>query len=167
MHEGRPDFWELIAEHRAELWRFTLALTRSRENAKDLISDTVVAAFRSYPKLRDATAFRKFLFTIATRIQRRQKWRQRIFTRAEEGMDHLFEGPSESEHDIEKLMSALNRLPEKQREALVLFELSGFSIEEIREIQGGSISGVKTRLSRGREAVRGMLTEFERVLIAA
>jgi DNA-directed RNA polymerase specialized sigma24 family protein len=49
----------------------------------------------------------------------------------------------------------------------VLFELSGFSIEEIREIQGGSISGVKTRLVRGREALRSMLTEFERVLIAA
>jgi len=46
------------------------------------------------------------------------------------------------------------KLPDKQREAIVLFELSGFSIEEIRELQGGTISGVKMRLKRGRNQLR-------------
>ncbi len=48
-------------------------------------------------------------------------------------------------------------LPEKQREALALFEISGLSIEEVREIQGGSLSAVKMRLVRGREQLALLL----------
>lgn len=166
MEQERPEFWDLIAEHRAALWRFSLALTRSPDEAKDLVSDTVLAAFRSYPKLRDTSALRKSLFTTAVRIHRRQKWRLRIFEKTE-SFDVMYERTSESQYDVEQLMAALDQLPEKQREALILFELSGFSIEEIRDLQGGSISGVKTRLVRGREVVRAMLTEVQQGLMVA
>jgi len=41
-----------------------------------------------------------------------------------------------------------------QREAIVLFELDGYSLEEIATIQGVTLSAVKTRLARGREKLR-------------
>lgn len=60
----------------------------------------------------------------------------------------------DTNHDVTLLNELLSKLPDKQREAIVLFELSGFSIEEIRDLQGGSLSGVKMRLSRGRDQLR-------------
>jgi DNA-directed RNA polymerase specialized sigma24 family protein len=57
------------------------------------------------------------------------------------------------------LYNALNLLPVKQRETVMLFEISELSIEEIRNIQGGSISGVKSRLTRGRERLTELLSD--------
>jgi len=48
------------------------------------------------------------------------------------------------------IRTALAKLPPKYREALVLFELNGLSVDEIRRIQGGTASAVKLRLMRGR-----------------
>ena len=51
------------------------------------------------------------------------------------------------------LYKALNTLPTNQKEALILFEISGFSIKEVCEIQKSSESAVKQRLKRGRVAL--------------
>jgi DNA-directed RNA polymerase specialized sigma24 family protein len=44
--------------------------------------------------------------------------------------------------EVEALYRAMKRLPEKQREAVSLYEISGFSLAEVQQIQGGSLSGV-------------------------
>jgi RNA polymerase sigma factor (sigma-70 family) len=53
---------------------------------------------------------------------------------------------------------ALAQLVEEQREAIILFEIAGFSIKEIVEIQAVSQSAVKQRLKRGREKLVEILT---------
>jgi RNA polymerase sigma-70 factor (ECF subfamily) len=54
----------------------------------------------------------------------------------------------------ERASRALASLPAVQREAIILFELDGFTIEEIAGLQGSTISAVKSRLARGRERLR-------------
>ena len=49
------------------------------------------------------------------------------------------------------LHQALALLPDAQREAVILFEISGFNLKEVAEIQEASLSAVKQRLKRGRE----------------
>ena len=59
----------------------------------------------------------------------------------------------------------LNALPEKTKETIILFDVADLSLEEICEIQGGTISGVKSRLKRGRESVQknlGIVTGSEK-----
>jgi RNA polymerase sigma-70 factor (ECF subfamily) len=63
--------------------------------------------------------------------------------------------------DVHLLYEALAKLPDQQREALVLFEISGFSIVEISELQNAGISAVKQRLARGRKALIALLQENE------
>ncbi|HEX5317267.1 MAG TPA: sigma factor-like helix-turn-helix DNA-binding protein, partial [Candidatus Kapabacteria bacterium] len=64
-------------------------------------------------------------------------------------------------------------LPRRGREALVLFAISDLSIKEIQEIQGGTASGVKSRMSRARVKLKELLldadsvAEFEHPGIAA
>jgi DNA-directed RNA polymerase specialized sigma24 family protein len=56
------------------------------------------------------------------------------------------------------LYEALAQLPHEQRESIILFEISGFSIQEITVIQNASESAVKQRLKRGREKLMEILT---------
>jgi RNA polymerase sigma-70 factor (ECF subfamily) len=63
----------------------------------------------------------------------------------------------EARSELNEFYAALSTLPEKQREAVTLFEISGLSLNEIMEIQGGSLSGVKSRVTRGREELARLL----------
>jgi RNA polymerase sigma-70 factor (ECF subfamily) len=65
---------------------------------------------------------------------------------------------AQREADVYFLHEALAQLTEDQRECLILFEISGFSIKEIMEIQQSSESAVKQRLKRGREKMQEILT---------
>lgn len=154
-------FWELIEQERHHTWRLCRALTRNYDDACDLMSDTMLGAYQSFSALRELKAFRKFLSTIAVRLQRRKQWRNRLFSPLEEAAELSYESIRESSYDLEMLVGALDRLPIKEREALVLFEISELSIKEIQEIQGGTISGVKSRMSRARERLKGLLADRE------
>ncbi|OYV58704.1 MAG: hypothetical protein B7X01_03535 [Acidiphilium sp. 21-62-4] len=59
--------------------------------------------------------------------------------------------------EIALVREALDRLPPKMKETILLFDVADLSLEEIRKIQGGTLSGVKSRLKRGREELRFML----------
>ena len=59
--------------------------------------------------------------------------------------------------DVQLLYEALDNLPVKQRDAVILFEITGFSLEEIRAMQGGTLSGVKARVARGRRKLAKLL----------
>ncbi len=159
MSHVTSEFWDLIELNRESLWRFSLGLTSDPDEAADLMSDTIIAAQKSFRNLRSEQAFKSFLFTIAHRLYRRRTWRRRIFGKLEEAAHIQADLARESRYDLELLLAVLSTLPEKQREAILLFDISGFSIEEIQGIQGGSISAVKVRLFRGRETLRKKLLE--------
>jgi RNA polymerase sigma-70 factor (ECF subfamily) len=152
-------FWELIEKERHAMWRLCRALTHSYDEAYDLMSDTVLAAYKSFPSLRDKAAFRWFLSTIAVRIQRRRRWRGRLFVSIENASEASYEMTAESSYDLDQLVAALDLLPHREREAIVLFELSGLSIKEIQHIQGGTVSGVKSRMSRARIKLKETLSD--------
>ena len=59
-----------------------------------------------------------------------------------------------------RAQSALATLSAPQREAIVMFELQGYSLEEIAEIQHASLSSVKSRLMRGRDRLRSYYAEL-------
>lgn len=153
-------FLELLRPHNASLSRFARAMTRDADAAKDLISETVLKAFESFDSLRDGSSFLSYLFTIAVRLHNRERSRGKlwgIFDREHaEQLPYKGSAPDASV-DVQLLYAALKHLPEKQREAIVLFEISGLSLEEIREIQGGSLSGVKSRIVRGRASLAELL----------
>jgi RNA polymerase sigma-70 factor (ECF subfamily) len=163
-------FVELLTPYHAQLSRFVHALMQDDESARDLLAETILRAYENFDSLRSEDAFASFIFTIARRqyyrTLRRAKWRG-VFDRAvaEQIPDHSLNAPDASaDHSL--LDEALNKLPHKQREAVILFEISGLSLEEIREIQGGSLSGVKSRVVRGREHLSRLLNERKPAPIA-
>jgi RNA polymerase sigma-70 factor (ECF subfamily) len=143
------------------IFRFISAMERDTEVAKDIMGDTLLIAYEKIDSLSHEQAFLSWMLTIARRVFYRKNIRKKLFGWFDE--EHVSETtPSdtlspEAATDITFLHTALQKLPAKQREALVLFEIVGLSLEEIRQIQGGSLSAIKMRLVRGREKLAILL----------
>lgn len=157
-------FLSLLLPVRNRLAQYALALARDRSAAEDLVSDTILAAYEGFSRVRDHSAFIGYLFTIALRLHRRARWRRRLFGRYDEhraqSRPDLRAAP-DVQTDVALLRSALARLPLKYRETVVLFEIAGLSLQEIHTIQGGSFSAVKSRLVRGRRKLAVLLGATE------
>jgi len=160
--EKKTEFMKLYSEVHAPLLRFARAMTKSREDARDLASETILIAYEKFHTIKNKQAFLSYLFSIATRIHKRRRWRMKFFgdydeTKAEQIVAEI--SPPDLSPDVEILYKALDKLPEKMKTTVIMFEISGLSLEEIREIQGGTLSGVKSRLVRGRTMLKEILTE--------
>ena len=159
-------FLSLLTPNLDKLSRFATALTGDTEEARDLVSETILRAYENFHQVRAHEAFTSYLFTVARRLYIRQRKRRSIWTffnrEAEEKTYDSVPG-LDAKLDCEALERALQMIPEKQREAVVLFEIAELTIEEIRDIQGGSLSGVKSRLVRGRKQLAKILGATERV----
>lgn len=156
-------FLELIEPIRPGLARYCRAISRDREEARDLVSETILIAIEHFDQIaKDEKSFSGYLFTTATRLHKRWRWRMKrkvaYDSNSAEQIHDTTPAP-DSGADIELLYEALRKLPEAQREAIVMFEISGLSLEEIRHIQGGSLSGVKSRIARGRDKLSKMLDD--------
>ena len=63
----------------------------------------------------------------------------------------------DSNADVDHLYAALAKLPKKQREAIMMSEITGLKLEEVARVQGASLSAVKSRVSRGRKKLVKLL----------
>jgi RNA polymerase sigma-70 factor (ECF subfamily) len=153
-------FLDLLEPVRTGFGRFCLTLSAEREAARDLAQEAIRITYEHFEGLRDHAKFKSYLFTTASHLAKRSAWRERnrVEYSAEKAEAIRSNGASpETAAEVDLLYAALRKLPEEMREAVVLFEISGFSLEEIRTLQGGSLSGVKSRISRGREKLAELL----------
>jgi RNA polymerase sigma-70 factor (ECF subfamily) len=134
----------------------------NREDMKDIVSETALLAYERFDTIRQRQALLSFLFTIASRIIYKYNSKKKfIYDTSFNHHETIADTSADAQTKLEakELFQALNTLPHKQREALVMFEISGFSLTEIQVIQGDSLSAVKSRLARGRETLKKMFEE--------
>lgn len=143
--------------------RFCRARAYGITDYRDLMNDTLLTAFEKFDTLRSGEAFLGFLFGICVRILANQQRRQKELALSEKE-EFIAGAGTGNDADIHFLYEALAQLPDIQRESIILFEIAGFSIREIAEIQRSGESAVKQRLRRGREKLSALLT-FESPLI--
>lgn len=138
-------------------------LSRSIPEGDDLFHDAVLRAFEKLPTLRDESRFRAWFYAVLLSIHRTRSrshfWR-RFLALEEEltlGNEPAGEDGAVREEERERAARAsraLATLPAVQREAVVLFEVEGYSVEEVAAMQNVSVSAVKSRLARGRGRLR-------------
>ncbi len=158
--DKQDKFLELLNEINDKLYMYARALENNCEDAEDLVNDTILACYERFESLRDYSGFKGYAFKVARSIYRQKYRRSWLWGNYDERKANNIisnDFAPDLPIDIEILYNALNTLPEKQKEALVLFEISGFSIIEIKNIQGGTISAVKSRIKRGREKLKEIL----------
>ena len=148
----------------ARLSRFVQTLVWDNEEAKDVVSETVLVAFESFEKLQNETAFLSYLFSIASNLVNKKLRRKKFWGLFESNKMENTASNSNSEGSLMKfeLNKALQRLPIKQSEAIVWYEISGLSMEEIAAIQNVSVNGVKTNIHRARKTLALLLENDEK-----
>ena len=138
-------------------------LCRSPEDGDDLFQETVLRAYDKLSSLRDESCFRPWFFSILLSVHRNRSrrgfWRRFLSLEKKDGETVDVAGEDgacwdEERRGAERVSRALAGLAPEQREAVILFELEGFSIEEISAMQRVTVSAVKSRLSRGRKRLR-------------
>ena len=138
----QEQFLELYEQSRVGLVRFARSMARNPEDAKDLVQETTLAAFERFETLKSPQAFKSFLFTIASRIHKRQNWRKRFFfsfaneEKEFEVFDNLV-APNENpdiRYDLDALQKALNKLSDKLISKIELPKLKEISFDGCENI---------------------------------
>ena len=147
-----PPFCALIDEHGPVLWRYVAAVAGPIDGA-DLYQETLAAALRAYPSLRDASNLRSWLLTIGhNKIVDRARAgaRQPVPVGAVPDIEAV-EGPGEVD---EKLWDAVRRLPEKQRSSVVYRYVDDLPYAEIGRIVGCSEAAARQNVRAGLARLR-------------
>ena len=161
MPDASDAFLVALRPHYDDALRYCRGLyaSGSPADAEDAFQSALLRALEGFGGLRDPERFRAWLFRIVThevrRAQRRRSWRWLVPLPPDDHAGPLGLIASSGTAEALDLLAALRRLDRRERQALLLFEVGGFSVEEIQTLQGDrSASAVKSRLSRARARMR-------------
>lgn len=158
--EAQIRFMKLYTPQHEAFVRFCAARAYGVMEPEDLVNETIAAVFQQLDRLRSEQAFLSYLFSTASNIIKNQIRRKKIIFYEEDLMKHaerIVIRPDDERADIALLYQALNLLPADQKEALILFEISGYPIKEIAGMVKASEEAIRQRLSRGRKALARLL----------
>ncbi|HEU4671818.1 MAG TPA: RNA polymerase sigma factor [Candidatus Limnocylindrales bacterium] len=155
---------DLFSRHHGEIYAYLLRMVRDADLAADLTQDAFVKAYRNYDTLEKAENARAWLYRIAHRVALDELRRRKIIRFIPWTGEHRGAAPS-AEHlamDLRlsgDLARALERIPERQRAALLLAELHDLTGLELAAVLGVSHVAARALLTRARESLRHALAE--------
>jgi RNA polymerase sigma-70 factor, ECF subfamily len=142
----------------ARLWRYALTLSRSRVAAEDLVQATCVRALERAEQFEPGTRLDRWLFAILRSIWLNDLRSRRVQlgqgqVDADEAL--VVDGAHEIETNISaaQVLRAVGRLPQAQREAVLLVYVEGYSYREAAELFGVPIGTIMSRLAAARSAL--------------
>jgi RNA polymerase sigma-70 factor (ECF subfamily) len=160
------DVQRILREYGALLARVAWGYVHGAQDHDDLMQEILLAVWRALPRFRGESSERTFVLRIAHNRGITFAVGQRRFAplhEADEVVDPapLAEARMIHQQHRDRLFGAIRRLPEPQRQAIML-QLEGLSVREIAELQGVSENNAGVRLSRARAALRALLGEADR-----
>ena len=152
---------DLLARHEQQIYRFGLRMCGDEESAREVLQETMLAAFRNLPGFRGEAALSTWLFQIARSFCIKERRGARPTAPIADDVIDPSTPPDLQLHAREiggALPSAVRELPPEQREVLVLRDVEGLSAQEAAEIVGVEVGALKSRLHRARMALREKLS---------
>jgi RNA polymerase sigma-70 factor (ECF subfamily) len=162
---GDPSAQRALYEaHVDRIYRLAFRMTGEDHLARELTQDTFVRAFAGVQGFRGDAAFGTWLHSIAVSVTLNEiKRRKRAAAREAPLEEALTMSTADALSDPilrEKLMAAVNALPEGCRAVFMMHDAEGFTHEEIASALGVTAGTSKAQLSRGRAKLRIALAEF-------
>jgi len=166
-------FEELVQRHQTQIYRVAYRLTGNHDDAEDLAQEAIVEAFRAFDRYQPGTYFDRWLYRIMSRTfidtVRRRHRRSFVSLDAPMGAEGapLTSVLGDSSQDPQQLtetldldgaiQSALDRLPEEFRTAVILADIEGLSYDEVAVALRCPVGTVRSRLHRARQMLRDAL----------
>jgi RNA polymerase sigma-70 factor (ECF subfamily) len=161
-------FNQIVVRHQDHLFALVYRLVPDRDQAADAVQEAFFSAYRNLGAFRGGSV-RSWLGRIAVNaaMDMQRARRRRPFQPYPELEDDSWQPPATADADPESrslagersriLAAALSKLPPDQRNCIVLFDVEGYDYGEIARVMGTSVGTVKSRIHRGRVALRGSL----------
>lgn len=150
-------FSELYARIYQELYKFALYTMKHRQDAEDVVSETVIIAYENIKKLKKEESFRSWIFTILMN-QCRKHFKQQGKT---EELKEEMEAERVTSEDNQDLYQAFQTLADEERIILSCSILEGYSSEEIGDMLEMNSATVRSKKSRALEKLRKILKREE------
>lgn len=145
------------------LRRFATGLARDAADADDLCQLTIERALRSREQWLPGSRLDSWMYRIMRNIwvdeTRARTRRGKTFVDEELGLEVGVDGGQQAWLELNDVDRALSRLPDEQREAVLLVMVEGWSYKEAAEIVGCPVGTLNSRLVRGRDALLALLGE--------
>ncbi|HET9875016.1 MAG TPA: RNA polymerase sigma factor SigE [Mycobacterium sp.] len=169
-----PSWDELVRQHADRVYRLAYRLSGNQHDAEDLTQETFIRVFRSVHNYQPGT-FEGWLHRITTNlfldmVRRRGRIRMEALPEDYDRVPADEPDPEQIYHDARldpDLQAALDSLPPEFRAAVVLCDIEGLSYEEIGATLGVKLGTVRSRIHRGRQALRDYLADHPGQLAAA
>lgn len=163
----RGAFEGLVRRHQDRLYRHALGMVGDPDVAADLVQDSLIRGYTHIDRCNDPDAFGGWVFRI---LRNRTLDYLKNPRRSEQSLDSSAlsaRSPSDPHRraeatDIgEAIEQALDRLPVDQKEAFLMKHVEDRSYEEMSELLDASVSALKMRVKRAREALQVVLEQYE------
>lgn len=158
---GKAAFEELYERFSTKIFTYCSKMLNNREIAEDVFQDIFVNFYESSKKYDEMTNVSGFLIKIARNLCINERQRKaHSMTSLENLIVPVYDEPYDKSELKEILDTAIEALPKKYREALILKEYVGFQYNEIAEALDMSMSTVKTRIYRAKNKLRELLSPY-------
>lgn len=164
LHDAPKGFSAQMTASLPALRSFALSLCRQRDMADDLVQETMVRAWVSRHTFLPGSRVRPWLFTILRhQFYNTLRKQRRLVAWEPEAAERLLVQEPEQEAGIHvaDIEGALWQLPDTQRDMLILIAGSGLSYEEAAMVADCKLGTVKSRVNRGRAAMRTIIADGE------
>ena len=172
--DGDADAFEtLVEKYEKGVYNLAYRLIPDREDAMDIVQEVFLKAFQALPRFRGDSRFSTWLHRVCVNASLdflRRKQRTQTYSLdepialKESSVSREVQDDGNSVEDIvetkslgQSVLSALNSVDDVHRIVIVLSDIRGYSYQEIADMLGISIGTVKSRLHRGRNAIRKLL----------
>lgn len=161
---------EIYRAHAADVSRWVRRLQGPHADVEDVLQDVFVIAHRRLAEFRGDSKITTWLYTITVRVVQERRRRDRLlrWLRLDRLVSLRRPNPPtplemvEHRRAAEVTYALLDKLPEAERTALILFEIEGCSGEEIASITGETTAAIWVRLHRARTRFRKAFRDWER-----
>ena len=164
----KQQFEHLVRRYQRTLYRHAVAIVLDHDVAADMVQDAFVRAYVNLRQCRDHARFRAWLFqTLRNRCLDHLKDVSRRNVRLEDAAEPVLDdadGPGDvaARNELRtRIRRALARLPAALRETFVMHYVDGVPYEEMAEVMNVSVSALKMRALRAREALGAVLDEAD------
>lgn len=155
---SREDFILKVEETQEALRRFLTALCCGRtDTADDIAQEAYLRAWLSIGSLSRKGAFKAWIFKIAYHEFLRSRASADRYGALQEASEPLARDSADSRFDYEPLHAALSRISPRERSAILLYYLQGYSVKEIASITDTTTETIRQQLSRGRRHLKHLL----------
>lgn len=161
MDTNKDLFWQLLEAYHPKAEAFCRRLTGNLADGDDLYHDAILLAWRKFDSLRNNDSFKPWLYRIIVNIYkgRQRGIRRRLYKPLAEQETEVLPISDPTNQMAAKILvqKALRQLSAKDRALIILFEIDGWSIDELAKLESKPEGTIKSRLARTRAAMRNML----------